>query len=631
MTVSSTSSRVVYNGDGSTTSWPFAFKITDSSAIVVVYTDGNGTSTTLNYGSQYTATGFGLDAGGSVTYPLSGSPIATGTTLTIYRNVSPTQPTSISNQGAMWPSVIEAAFDRLTYIAQGFVDGVNRGLKIAVTDGSSLNPLPTAGVRAGKFLCFDQNGQPVAVSAAGTWRSTWVTATTYNVGDLVQDGPAGANTSNVYYCKSGHTSGTWSTDLGNGLWLLAVNVATFTSAAAASATSAAASAASASTNAASAATNASSAATNAASATTSAASASSAASAAAASASSAGNSATTAQTYAAALSGTSTTSMTIGTGSISFSAQAGKQFSAGMWIEIVDQASTVNYMIGQCTAYNSSTGAMAVNVTATGGSGTKTAWNIYLSGVPGAAAVGGVLAANNLSDLANFATSRNNLGAIGKINVQKFSSSGTYIPSPNLLFATVECVGGGGGGGGTNGAGGNRSTGAGGGGAGSRSIKIATAAQIGSSQTIAIGSKGNGASAGANSGLPGGDTSFGSLCVGKGGGGGQGCAAAGNGGQGGQGGGSGTGDLTPPGYNGDDGGGTKDGSYNVNSIGGNGASGPYGQGGLGVAVQSGHSNGNAGSGFGSGGSGGSSSYDGTSTAGGDGTAGYVVIWEYLSS
>ena len=71
---------------------------------------------------QYDATGFGLEAGGTVTYPKSGSgnpAIADGTTLTIYRNVAVTQPTSISNQGAMWPQVIEAALDRLTYIGAG--------------------------------------------------------------------------------------------------------------------------------------------------------------------------------------------------------------------------------------------------------------------------------------------------------------------------------------------------------------------------------------------------------------------------------------------------------------------------------------------------------------------------------
>jgi hypothetical protein len=161
MTVSSTSSRVVYDGNGSTTTFPFGFKVQQVADLVVVYTDATGTDFTLS-GSQYGATGFGVDAGGTVTYPLSGSPIASGTTLTIYRSVSPTQPTSIDNQGAMWPAVIEKALDRVTMIVQGFIDGVNRSLRITPTDGAALNPLPNATLRANSFLGFDADGQPYA-------------------------------------------------------------------------------------------------------------------------------------------------------------------------------------------------------------------------------------------------------------------------------------------------------------------------------------------------------------------------------------------------------------------------------------------------------------------------------------
>src|SRR5215468_882292 len=122
MTVSSTSNRVVYAGNGATTVWPFAFKVNQAADLVVVLSDATGSDLTLS-SSVYSATGFGLDAGGSVTYPLSGSPLAVGTRLTIYRDVAVTQPIQISNQGAMWPAVIEQALDRLTLIAQRISDG----------------------------------------------------------------------------------------------------------------------------------------------------------------------------------------------------------------------------------------------------------------------------------------------------------------------------------------------------------------------------------------------------------------------------------------------------------------------------------------------------------------------------
>ena len=166
MTVSSTSSRVVLPGNGATTTWPFAFKVQQPADLVVVYTDATGSDITLSTG-QYDATGFGQDAGGTVTYPRSGSgnpAIASGTTLTIYRRVAVTQPTSISNQGAMWPQVIEAALDRLTFVAQAVTDAISRSLVISPTDGGSLGALPGRTLRANAYLAFDGNGQPYAAT-----------------------------------------------------------------------------------------------------------------------------------------------------------------------------------------------------------------------------------------------------------------------------------------------------------------------------------------------------------------------------------------------------------------------------------------------------------------------------------
>ncbi len=176
MTVSSTSSRVIYVGNDSATTFAFAFKVNQPADLAVVYTDATGSDFALSP-SQYAATGFGLDAGGSVTYPLpGGSPIASGTKLTIYRDVAVTQPTSLSNQGAMWPQVIEAALDRLTYIAQKVTDSTSRSLVISPTDSASLNVLPNATQRANAVLAFDSQGQPYAGTLTGSLVSvaTWI-------------------------------------------------------------------------------------------------------------------------------------------------------------------------------------------------------------------------------------------------------------------------------------------------------------------------------------------------------------------------------------------------------------------------------------------------------------------------
>lgn len=131
-------------------------------------------------------------------------------------------------------------------------------------------------------------------------------------------------------------------------------------------------------------------------------SASTDAAAAAASASAAATSATNASTYAAALQSTSTTSNAIGTGSKTFTTQSGKQFYTGQWVQIVDAASSANWMGGQVTSYSSTT--LEVNVTSTGGSGTKTDWKIGPAGSPGATGATGATGSQDLVYLSKSGT-----------------------------------------------------------------------------------------------------------------------------------------------------------------------------------------------------------------------------------
>lgn len=72
---------------------------------------------------------------------------------------------------------------------------------------------------------------------------------------------------------------------------------------------------------------------------------------------------------------TSTTSLAVGLGSKSLTlAQTGKAFVVGQYVEIVN--STTAWMVGLITAFTPGTGAMTVNVTNTGGSGTLASWTI---------------------------------------------------------------------------------------------------------------------------------------------------------------------------------------------------------------------------------------------------------------
>lgn len=94
--------------------------------------------------------------------------------------------------------------------------------------------------------------------------------------------------------------------------------------------------------------------------------------------------------------GTSTTSLAVGTGSKSLTTQTGKNFQIGQSVRIASTASPANYMDGQVTSYTSGTGALVVNVTAVGGTGTLAAWTISLS--PGAGSYATLTGAETLTN-----------------------------------------------------------------------------------------------------------------------------------------------------------------------------------------------------------------------------------------
>ena len=89
--------------------------------------------------------------------------------------------------------------------------------------GVSWANLPhTAVQRAQKTLGFDSAGAPTLLGQTFVWRGSWVTATLYNVNDVVKQGADGS----LYLCLVGHTSGTFATDLAASRWVLMVDLST---------------------------------------------------------------------------------------------------------------------------------------------------------------------------------------------------------------------------------------------------------------------------------------------------------------------------------------------------------------------------------------------------------------------
>jgi hypothetical protein len=166
-----------------------------------------------------------------------------------------------------------------------------------------------------------------------------------------------------------------------------------------------------------------------------------------------------------------------------------------------------------------------------------------------------------------------------RVVIQVFTASGTYTPSPGLVTAVVECVGGGGASGIAYTQDDLHSCGAGGGGSGAYARKAVPAALVAGGVAVTVGPGGAAPPVGVYNGGPGGATSFGALCVANGGLGGNGNDLGANNGLGGGGGQGGTGDFVCWGTDG----GMGDSFYGTATAwptmaGGSGGTGPFGGG-----------------------------------------------------
>ncbi len=133
MSLSSTARKVIHNGNASATVFAYTFPILSASHLSVIYTDAAGVETTLS-ASLYSVTGMGSLTGGTVTYPLTGSPIAAGTKLTIVRTVPLTQLTTLSNQGGYYPEVVEQRLDLIYMALQQFDETISRFVAGSISD-----------------------------------------------------------------------------------------------------------------------------------------------------------------------------------------------------------------------------------------------------------------------------------------------------------------------------------------------------------------------------------------------------------------------------------------------------------------------------------------------------------------
>ena len=298
MTISSTTVRNSYSGDGSTDTFNYTFKIFADTDLQVIIRSSTATETVKTLTTHYTVTGAGNAAGGTVVFTAGNIPTSTETVV-IRRAVPQTQAIDYIANDPFPAESHEEGLDRAMMTLQQVQEEVNRSIKLSRTNTMTSTEFAVgASDRANKILAFDTNGEISVTQELGTFVGDWTTATTFNARDLVKD----TTNNNIYLANTSHTSSgslPISTNTDSAKWDLIVDAAAATTsatAAASSATDAANSATSASTSASNASTSASNAATSESNASTSETNAATSASNAATSATNAATSETNAAT-----------------------------------------------------------------------------------------------------------------------------------------------------------------------------------------------------------------------------------------------------------------------------------------------------------------------------------------------
>lgn len=138
MTVASSTNRVDYTGNGSTTVFSFTFRIFAATDLVVTKADADGVETVLTLNTDYTVTGVGSYSGGTVTISPA---LSSDYDLTIQRVLPLTQETDLRNQGQFFAETHEDVFDRMSMINQQLQEQLDRAAKLPVTNTADADAL----------------------------------------------------------------------------------------------------------------------------------------------------------------------------------------------------------------------------------------------------------------------------------------------------------------------------------------------------------------------------------------------------------------------------------------------------------------------------------------------------------
>jgi hypothetical protein len=200
MTISSTTVKVSYSGNGSTTVFAYTFKILDDDEIQVIIRTSDGTETIKTKTTHYTVSGVGSSGGGNITFLTAPTSLQT---VVLKRNTTRTQETDYVANDPFPANSHEEALDRVTMITQEIQEELTRSIKLSKTNTMTSTEFSVgAADRANKILAFDTNGELAVTQELGTNRGNWSSGVTFNGRDIVKD----SSNNNIYLCNTTHTS-----------------------------------------------------------------------------------------------------------------------------------------------------------------------------------------------------------------------------------------------------------------------------------------------------------------------------------------------------------------------------------------------------------------------------------------
>src|SRR6056300_871074 len=241
MTISSTTVKNSYSGNGTLDTFNYTFRIFADSDLQVIIRDATATETVKVLTTHYTVTGAGSASGGTIVFTSGNIPTATETV--VIRRASPqTQAIDYIANDPFPAESHEEGLDRSMMAIQQLQEEVDRSIKLSITNTMNNTEFTIGDTdRANKVFGFDSAGELVVTQELGTFRGDWSASTAYAVRDLVKD----TSTNNIFICLTAHTSSgaePLTTNADSAKWSLLVDAASATTSATNAANSATAAA-----------------------------------------------------------------------------------------------------------------------------------------------------------------------------------------------------------------------------------------------------------------------------------------------------------------------------------------------------------------------------------------------------